>query len=98
SRFEVRGKHRRPALLQDVRAEADGGVDDNLMVGRRRHRPVDVVLAYGPPLRLVRVEQAVVCAASEYRGQLPREVVRILDPGVQAEPDSRRLAVRGVAG
>ena len=49
-------------------------------------------------LRVVAVEQARARVAAQHKGELPGEVVGVLDRGVRAEPVRRRMAVDGVAG
>lgn len=71
---------------------------DHQVVEEGEHRPVDVAGADRLPLRLVAVQQRRIGLTLDHRSKLPREVVRVLDRGVQPQPGRRRVAVRGVTG
>ena len=77
-----------------VGAERDGDLGE---LERVAEADVGVALRDGSAFGLVGVEQTIVGVIVCDRGQLPREVVCVLDPGVEAEAAGRGEAVGGVA-
>jgi hypothetical protein len=72
-----------------------------LRVGLRprvAHGPADGLFADRVTLCVVALEQPFRRFSASGEGELPGEVVRILDPGVHALGPGRRMDVRGVAG
>src|SRR5262245_2911450 len=73
-----------------------GGRVDSLHHPRVLERALDVVARDGAPLRFVGGEERRTREAGAHERQLPDEIVRALDPGVDAEPAGRRELMRGI--
>ena len=101
-------RHSRPAVGIGERRSHVRSKYLGIGVGAERERHLDelqgvgeadlgVALRHGPAFALVRVEQIGLGAGPLDRGELPREIVRVLHAGIESEPAGRREPVRGVA-
>ena len=77
------------------RREAHAGIDHGVVHGRE-HGPVDIAHPDRPALNAVTAEQATARAVVQHQREFPRDVVRILDGGVEPEAGGRRMAMGGV--
>ncbi len=89
--------HVGPVLLRGVLVRDAGLGDDRELVDGVFERPLGVALVGGAALRLICLEQFRRGVAREHGGELPAEVVDVVDRARQAEPAGRRMAVRRVA-
>src|SRR5690348_974598 len=58
----------------------------------------DIVERDGLALDLVALEQPLAAPALQHGRELPADIQRVLQPGMEAEPAGRRILMRGVAG
>ena len=76
--------------------QAEAGVGDEV-IHEREQGPAGVARGNRPALLFIGIEQTVAGLAAHQRRELPREVVCVLDAGIQAQARRGRMAVRGIA-